>query len=265
MVDVAALGVGFPYIASMPADFYQSGVIDFVEITPETMCIQRGNSLIPVPSQVERARATCRGLPTVVHGVELSIGSSHDCNTGYLEMLDAFQAGWPFVWHSEHLGFQTIAADDGATLEVGVPLPMPATREAVELVAERAAAIGRRYGVPFALENPAYYIPAAALPHDPQIADDIGLMNAIMEQSDCHQLLDLHNIYCNALNHQLDPFALIGRVMAGWLLDGWAQWTGTPARLAAAGVHAPPCPQYCRRGLRSTRPICTPPGTRSHH
>jgi uncharacterized protein (UPF0276 family) len=60
---------------------------------------------------------------------------------------------------------------------------MPATREAVELVAERAAAIGKRYGVPFALENPAYYIPAAALPHDPQIADDIGLLNAIMEQS----------------------------------------------------------------------------------
>jgi hypothetical protein len=29
-VGVATLGVGFPYIASMPADFYQSGVIDFV-------------------------------------------------------------------------------------------------------------------------------------------------------------------------------------------------------------------------------------------
>ena len=212
MVDVAALGVGFPYIASMPADFYQSGAIDFVEITPETLCRQRGNSLVLVPDQVERARTACQGLPTVVHGVELSIGSSHGCNTEYLQMLDLFQASWPFVWHSEHLGFQTIAAEDGATLEVGVPLPLPATREAVELVAERAAAIVERYGVPFLLENPAYYIPADALPHDPLIVDDIGLISRIMAQSGCYQLLDLHNIYCNALNHHLDPFDLIDRV-----------------------------------------------------
>lgn len=212
MVDVAALGVGFPYIASMPADFYQSGVIDFVEITPETLCRQRGNSLVLVPEHVERARAACQGLPTVVHGVELSIGSSHGCNTEYLQMLDIFQASWPFLWHSEHLGFQTIAAEDGATLEVGVPLPLPATGEAVELVAERAAAIGKRYGVPFLLENPAYYIPAEALPHDPLIVDDIGLLGRITAQSGCYQLLDLHNIYCNALNHRLDPFALIDRV-----------------------------------------------------
>ncbi|MEA3182619.1 MAG: uncharacterized protein QOI59_6142 [Gammaproteobacteria bacterium] len=212
MINVAALGVGFPYIASMPADFYQSGVIDFVEIAPETLCFQRGHSLAPVPQQVAKARAATRDLPMVVHGVELSIGSAHGCNTGYLEMLDLFQASWPFVWHSEHLGFQTIAADDGATLEVGVPLPLPATREAAELVAERAAAIGKRYGVPFLLENPAYYIPSEALPHDPQIVDDIGLMNRIMTRSGCYQLLDLHNIYCNALNHHLDPFALIDRV-----------------------------------------------------
>jgi uncharacterized protein len=33
-----------------------------------------------------------------------------------------------------------------------------------------------------------------------------------MAQSGCYQLLDLHNIYCNALNHHLDPFALIDRV-----------------------------------------------------
>ena len=212
MVGVATLGVGFPYIASMPADFYQSGVIDFVEITPETLCRQRENALVLVPEHVERARATCQGLPSVVHGVELSIGSSHGCNTAYLQMLDIFQASWPFVWHSEHLGFQTIAAEDGATLEVGVPLPLPATREAVELVAERAAAIVERYGVPFLLENPAYYIPPGALPHDPQIMDDIGLLSRIMAHSGCYQLLDLHNLYCNALNHRLDPFALIDRV-----------------------------------------------------
>lgn len=146
----------------------------------------------------------------VVHGVELSIGSAHGWNTAYLEMLDCFQASWPFLWHSEHLGFQTISGDHGETLEVGVPLPVPPTREAVDLVAERSALIRKRYGVPFLLENPAYYI--SGIPADPEIADDIGLIGAIMDRGDCSLLLDLHNIHCNAINHGFDPYELLERV-----------------------------------------------------
>ena len=49
-------------------------------------------------------------------------------------------------------------------LEIGVPLPMPATVEAVELVAARSANIQQRYSVPFLLENPAHYF--SRLPAD---------------------------------------------------------------------------------------------------
>jgi uncharacterized protein (UPF0276 family) len=146
----------------------------------------------------------------VVHGVELSIGSAHGWNGAYLDMLDRFQASWPFVWHSEHLGFQTIAGEDETALQVGVPLPLPATREAVEVVARRSAVIQQRYGVPFLLENPAHYLPV--LPSDPEVGDDIGLMCAITRSSGCFQLLDLHNIYCNAINHGFDPFSAIDRM-----------------------------------------------------
>ena len=52
----------------------------------------------------------------------------------------------------------------------GVPLPLPSTREAANLVAGRAAAIQRRYGVPFLLENPAHYLPD--LPADPEIGEE---------------------------------------------------------------------------------------------
>jgi uncharacterized protein (UPF0276 family) len=210
---IPPLGVGFPYIAELPAALYKSGLMSFVEVTPETICRQRatpsGIVIDIVPDQLDRARETCAGLPIVVHGVELSIGSAHGWNAAYLDMLDSFQATWPFVWHSEHLGFQTIPGTDGASLEVGVPLPVPATKEAADLIAQRSAAIGRRYGVPFLLENAAYYI--AELPADPEIGDDIGLIDAIMKRSGCFLLLDLHNIHCNAVNHGIDPFALIDR------------------------------------------------------
>jgi uncharacterized protein (UPF0276 family) len=192
---------------------YQSDLVNFVEITPETICRQHAvgkrAAIEIVPEQMERARATCASLPIVVHGVELSIGSAHGWNPAYIEMLDEFQAKWPFVWHSEHLGFQTIPGKNGASLEVGVPLPVPPTKEAANLIGERAATICQRYGVPFLLENPAYYI--ADLPADEEIGDDIGLVKAIMDHSGCFLLLDLHNIYCNSVNHGVDPFAVIDR------------------------------------------------------
>ena len=211
---IPQLGIGLPYFASLPAELYQSGAVDFVEITPETLCRQRpaGNSVdleIVVP-QMEKARSTCAGLPMVVHGVELSIGSALNWNGAYLKMLAAFQKEWPFVWHSEHLGFQTFPAADGSALEVGVPLPLPPTQEAAELVAARSAAMLWRYRVPFLLENPAYYLPNP--PADPGIVDDIGLMRRILELSGALQLLDLHNVYCNALNHGFDPFKAVDRM-----------------------------------------------------
>jgi len=207
------LGIGFPYIAELPAELYRSGLMDFVEVTPEAVCRQRakgnGVAIEIVPEQMDRARETCAALPMVVHGVELSIGSAHGWNPAYIEMLDRFQTLWPFAWHSEHLGFQTIPGENGAVLEVGVPLPVPPTKEAAAMIGSRAATICSRYGVPFLLENPAYYI--ADLPSDDEIGDDIGLMKAIMDCSPCRLLLDLHNIYCNAMNHGIDPFAAIDR------------------------------------------------------
>lgn len=208
---VPPLGIGLPYLASLPSELYGSGLLEFVEITPETLCRERreGTAVVIelVPDQVERALQTCAALPIVVHGVELSIGSAHGWNGAYLAMLDAFQAWWPFVWHSEHLGFQTILDEDGTTLEVGVPLPLPATAAAVRVVAARSAALLQRYGVPFLLENPAHYLPG--LPADPEIGDESGLLRAITERSGCFQLLDLHNVYCNAVNHHFNPFVAI--------------------------------------------------------
>jgi len=211
---IQRLGIGFPYFAALPADLYRSDLIAFVEITPETICRQRGigNSveLEIVPELLVNAQQTCADLPVVIHGVELSIGSAHGLNSAYLNMLDRFQKEWSFVWHSEHLGFQTIAGEDDATLEIGVPLPMPATAEAVELVASRSASIQQRYSVPFLLENPAHYF--RDLPTDPEIGNEAGFLQAVTKNSGCYLLLDLHNLYCNAVNLHFDAQEMINRL-----------------------------------------------------
>jgi uncharacterized protein (UPF0276 family) len=211
------IGVGFPYLPGLPVEIYRSGLVDFVELTPETLCRERrdgpARTLSLVPAHVERAQEVCGPLPITVHGVELSIGSALGWNDAYVAMLDRLWAEWPFRWHSAHLGWQTVpdeAGGAGGVLEVGVPLPLPPTVEAAALVASRAAALGVRYPVPFLLENPAHYL--ADLPGDDEIEGETGLMNRITEDGGCWQLLDLHNLYCNSLNFAADVRALLGGV-----------------------------------------------------
>ncbi len=139
------LGIGFPYISVLEPELYRSGIIDFVELTPDTLCRARRDGATTrmdlVSNQLELARKVCGSLSMVVHGVELSIGSAQNCNVAYLDMLDQLQARWPFQWHSEHLSYQTIPGENGVSLEIGVPLPLPGTREVVDLVSQRAAMI----------------------------------------------------------------------------------------------------------------------------
>jgi uncharacterized protein (UPF0276 family) len=208
------LGVGFPYIPELPADLYRPELLDFVEMTPEILCRARRNGKVHsmdfVPDRVERARAVCGELPIVVHGVELSIGSALECNESYLDMLERFQAIWPFRWHSEHLSYQTMPGEDRAPLNIGVPVALPGTAEVVRLVGERAATIRARYGVPFLLENPAHYLDK--LVYEPEIGDEVGLITAITEHGDCGLLLDLHNLHCNAINHGFDALSAVDRM-----------------------------------------------------
>ena len=212
----APLGIGFPYMPVMPPEVYRSGLVDFVELTPETLCRERrdGNGGVAfelVPQQVRQAQETCRGLPMVVHGVQLSIGSAHGWNGAYLDMLEQLQQSWPFLWHSEHLGFQTIVDESGAIQETGVPLPLPSTMEAVATIVERSAAIARRFGVPFLLENPAHYLEPQSLDTN-EVGDEIDFMNRITASGHCGQLLDLHNLHCNAVNHGFDAYKALDRL-----------------------------------------------------
>ncbi len=205
------LGVGFNYFPSLPADIYHRRLMDFVEVTPETMCNEQSTSdgtiEVLIREQLDRARTICGEMPMVVHGVQLSIGSAHGWNSAYLAILDQLQQLWPFQWHSEHLSFQTYEDTDGSVAQTGTPLPLPLTEEAACLVADRGAQLLHRYGVPFLLENPAHYL--TDLPREPGVPDECALMNRITLLSGCGQLLDLHNLYCNAINHGFDAFEVV--------------------------------------------------------
>jgi uncharacterized protein len=207
-------GVGFGCHLALPDVLYTPDLLDFVEITPEVYHreerIQGCIELVREPKPFDAARSRCESLPVTMHSVSLSIGSAYGMYEPCLKMMDRLRTEWPFHWYSEHLQFQTTTDAKGEATNTGIPFPLPPTTEAAELVAERAASIQHRYGVPFLLENPAYYLPD--LPTDPEIGDEFGLMERIISVSGCGQLLDLHNLYCNAVNFGFDPAAALGRV-----------------------------------------------------
>ena len=251
-----ALGVGFSYMTEVPGEFYDTSLIDFVEVTPETLCreIHRAGKqqIIPVPEQLAVVQSLAERFPLVLHGVQLSIGSVHGWNQAYLRMLDQIKRVLPFLWHSEHLSYQTIADEQGHVRETGIALPLPATREVANMVSQRCRSLLNRYDLPFLLENPAHYFPAVA--HESG-SDEFRLMNQICDASGCGMLLDLHNLYCNAYNHGFDAWQAVQslnlskvveiHVSGGRLQDGY--WTD---------AHEGRVPEPVWRLLEQTLPRC---------
>ena len=208
------LGVGITYLGNATAAMQVAReLVDFFELSPDLLAREVGRGLerrlIPQPDLVERALRDTAGRPLVVHGLGLSIGSAHGWDTGYLALLDAVRERWPFVWHSEHLGFLVVRTAGGEDLHTGIPLPMPFTEESLALLVPRGAALSERYGVPFLLENLTYYLPG--LPSEGG-RDEVAFLNDFVERSGCGLLFDLYNFHCNATNLGFDARAALSRL-----------------------------------------------------
>jgi uncharacterized protein (UPF0276 family) len=208
------LGVGWSYFPTSPhVNASIRDLLDFAEVSPEMFCREvytdQGPRMSVQPALLEAALTELDGLPITVHGLELSIGTAAGWNDAYLTMLDQFATAREFAWHSEHLGYMRCAGPSGELLSAGVPLPLPFTQEAVDLVAPRADLMVQRYERPFLLENAVYYFPD--LPADPGW-DEIVFLNRLVEHSSCGLLLDLFNLHCNSVNHGFDLIAALGRL-----------------------------------------------------
>ena len=208
------LGVGFTYQRGLrEAMGPHWDQLDFFEVSPDVLCHERlvdGTRVLDYhPGLFADALRGTADRPMVVHGLGLSIGSASGWNEGYLRILDTLDARHRFRWHSEHLAFLLTTSPDGTSVHTGVPLPLPFTDEALDLIVPRAAALGDRYGRPFLMENFTYYLPGLPADHG---RDEVAFLNELTERSGCGLLLDLYNFHCNATNFGFDPYAALARL-----------------------------------------------------
>jgi len=138
--------------------------------------------------------------PLVCHGLSLSLGGSAPLDETFLVRVRRFLDLHRASLYSEHLSY---CSDDGQLYDL---LPIPFTEEAVRHVAARIRRTQDILGRRIAVENSSYY----AAPH--QAMSEIDFITAVLEEADCDLLLDVNNVYVNAINHRYDAGTFLARI-----------------------------------------------------
>jgi uncharacterized protein (UPF0276 family) len=190
------LGIGWrPQIAWLIERRHDLG---FVELLAEDF-----DSHSPLPAPVEQLRR--RGVTVVPHGVSLSLGGAEPLDRGRLSCLARLAERLQAPLVSEHIAFVRAGG-----LETGHLLPVPRTREALELVVANVREAQAALPVPLALENIATLFEWP----NPEM-DEATFLTEVLEQADVLLLLDIANVYANARNHGYHPRTLLDRIPLG--------------------------------------------------
>jgi len=168
------------------------GAVDFVEVVAETC-------FADAPARRE-AVALSEIWPVVPHGVNLSLGSAKGIDTARARRLGDLSRALRAPVVTEHVALTSAAGRD-----IGHLTPVPRCAEIVRAVARNVRAARACFSdIPFLLENIAtpFDLPGNAMSEPDFYAE-------IVRATGCGLLLDVANLYANAVNARLDPAAVI--------------------------------------------------------
>lgn len=166
--------------------------LGFLEVHAENFFGDGGAAL----AWLERFRAD---YPVSLHGVGLSLGSCGGIDPGHLERLVRLERRIQPCAVSEHLSWSRAAGRHANDL-----LPLPFTREAVDVVAANVQRVQDRLGRQVLVENVSAYVrwPEDEMP-------EWEFVSAVARRCGCGVLLDVNNVFVNAANHGLDALAYV--------------------------------------------------------
>ncbi|MGO4221759.1 DUF692 domain-containing protein [Lysobacter sp. TAF61] len=194
-LDPGAVGLGLRRALLGPLQTAESGDFDFLECAPENWIGVGGRF-------GEALQALSSRHPLVCHGLTLSLGGVAPLDETFLQRVRRFLELHRVPLYSEHLSY---CSDDGQLYDL---LPIPFTEEAVHHVAARIRRTQDIVGRRIAVENVSYYAPAPADRGQPALSE-IDFINAVLGEADCDLLLDVNNIFVNAINHRYDASAFL--------------------------------------------------------
>jgi uncharacterized protein (UPF0276 family) len=177
------LGLGIGWRPELAHFIERREDIGFVEVVAENVSAPH-----EFPAAVDALRE--RGVRVIPHGISLSLGSPGPLDRERVKRLGklARRADAPLV--SEHIAFVR-----GGGREAGHLLPVPRTREQVDVLVANIRAVQSVLDVPFAVEN----IAALFEWPDAEMSEAVFL-GEILDQTGALLLLDLANVHANAKN-----------------------------------------------------------------
>ena len=143
-------------------------------------------------SELDQVR---RDYPLSLHGVGLSLGSADPLDREHLASLKRAVERYAPALVSEHLCWTSAGGSHFHDL-----LPLPYTDEALTHVAGRIAEVQEHLGRPILIENVSSY-----LEFEHSAMPEWDFLREVAARAGCGILLDMNNIYVNAVNHGFDP------------------------------------------------------------
>jgi uncharacterized protein (UPF0276 family) len=134
-----------------------------------------------------------------LHGVGLSLGSTDTLNADHLREVQRLVQDFEPMLLSEHLSWSSVGGRYLNDL-----LPLPYTQEALEHTAARVRQVQDFLGRQILIENISSYL-RFRCPEVPEWE----FLTALAQESGCAILLDVNNVYVNAMNHGFDPYTYL--------------------------------------------------------
>lgn len=187
MPDKDQFGLGWR--PALAADILQNlDKLDFVEVIMD-------DYFRASPSKMESLKFLSEQITVIYHGVSLGLASSLPVNEQRLGLLKKFVKRARCKHWSEHLAFVRVGG-----YEIGHLAAPPRTQATIDGALENIRRVVKMTGVVPGLENIATLVdPPCSEMSEPE------WVSAIISKSGCPLLLDLHNLYANALNFGHDP------------------------------------------------------------
>jgi uncharacterized protein len=233
--------------------------IDWVEVVAENICPDH------LPDGLRQLHE--RGTTVIPHGVSLGLGGAELPDPARLSALaecaEALRA--PLV--TEHIAFVRAGGPPTAQprMEAGHLLPVPRTRDALDVLCENVRAAQEALPVPLALEN------IAALVEWPgEELSEGAFLAELVERTGVGLLIDVANLHTNHVNRGEDPATALDElplealayvhVAGGFERDGvWHDSHGHPVTQPVLDVLAQLCARTEPPGVLLERDENFPP------
>ncbi|MFF4446110.1 DUF692 domain-containing protein [Streptomyces sp. NPDC001502] len=196
MKPMAHLGVGIGWRPEIADAVERLSGLDWVEVVAENVCPGH------LPESLLRLRE--RGTRVVPHGVSLGLGGADRPDPGKLAALGerAVALGAPLV--TEHIAFVRTSSP---VLEAGHLLPVPRTRDALDVLCENVRIAQDALPVPLALENI-----AALFSWPGEELTEGQFLTELVERTGVRLLIDVANLHTNRVNRGEDPAAVLDAI-----------------------------------------------------